>query len=306
MHQRTSQQCLLTALPLLLLAATGCNTAPVPAAEFVAQADRLHNEALASTVTPDPDLREYFIELGKRVIDGATKTNPNFTRDPVFAGMQFQLVGSGTPNAFTTGGRYVYIYAGLLAACESEEELAAVMCHQFAHAIDLDVQKTDMRPSENNSVDQIAYLFVANRFTQGMEREAEERALEFYARGGWDPQRYADLFDRIRLRGTVATSPDRLALEARAATAREQVRKLPPQSRNWRQANVADPPTFLDLRQRGAAGGERAAPGNRAWLFLRAFPNCVLPSDTPAQQAAQEQLRIDVTPKVPQRELQPS
>src|SRR3712207_9596813 len=36
-------------------------------------------------------------------------------------------------NAFTTGGEYMYIYTELFRQCRSEDEIAAVMAHEFAH-----------------------------------------------------------------------------------------------------------------------------------------------------------------------------
>ena len=56
---------LLTGLFLTTLA--GCSQGPVPAAEFVAQAERLHAEALASTVNPDRDLNDYVTAIGQRI-----------------------------------------------------------------------------------------------------------------------------------------------------------------------------------------------------------------------------------------------
>src|SRR4051794_14329504 len=47
-------------LPLALFALNGCATGPVPAAEFVQQAEQLHRGALASTVTRNTDLNDYF------------------------------------------------------------------------------------------------------------------------------------------------------------------------------------------------------------------------------------------------------
>ena len=40
---------------------------------------------------------------------------------------------SKTINAFTTGGHYVYIYDALFQMCKNEDELAAVMAHEYGH-----------------------------------------------------------------------------------------------------------------------------------------------------------------------------
>src|SRR5206468_6585679 len=47
--------------------------------------------------------------------------------------MQFHFVNSKTVNAFTTGGEHMYVYNALFQMCKSEDELAAVMSHEYAH-----------------------------------------------------------------------------------------------------------------------------------------------------------------------------
>ena len=57
------------------------------------------------------------------------------------ANMKFHLVNSKTVNAFTTGGEHMYVYTALFQMCQSEDELAAVMSHEFAHVYSRHVQK---------------------------------------------------------------------------------------------------------------------------------------------------------------------
>src|SRR3954453_17464868 len=85
---------LLALLSLLACSAGGCQTGPVPAAEFVTQADRLHREALAGTVNPDRTLAAYFDEMGQRLVAGAQEASGGKFKDPVFAYIQFHLVGT--------------------------------------------------------------------------------------------------------------------------------------------------------------------------------------------------------------------
>src|SRR5579862_9152637 len=111
---------LLTCLGIFaMLICGGCQNGPTPAAEFVSQAEHLHRDSLASAVTRDKDLNEYFAEMGRRVIAGAAAADPTKTRDPVFSHMQFHLVGSETINAFDTGGGHIYIYNGLFQLCQN-------------------------------------------------------------------------------------------------------------------------------------------------------------------------------------------
>src|SRR5205085_11668751 len=55
--------------------------------------------------------------------------------------MRFHFVNSKTLNAFTTGGEHMYIYNELFQECKSEDELAAVMSHEYAHVYCRHVQK---------------------------------------------------------------------------------------------------------------------------------------------------------------------
>ena len=124
---------------------TGCS-GPAPAAQFVLQADRLHDAALAAAVNRDDYLARYVQEVGKRIIQAASDAAPQKASNPLFAQMQFHLVDSDVVNAFTTGGRHIYIYSALLQLCDNEEELAAAMTHEFAHALNLDVERTGLKP----------------------------------------------------------------------------------------------------------------------------------------------------------------
>ena len=89
---------------------TGCvrtcssNRGPAPSAQFVQQAQRLHDGALASSVTTDAGLREYVQLVGKRVGDAARALDPGRTRDPLFSEIEYHLVACAVPNVVTTGG----------------------------------------------------------------------------------------------------------------------------------------------------------------------------------------------------------
>lgn len=306
-----SRTVLTSSFLVLLTLAGGCNTGPRPAAEFVQQAEQLHSAALQTTVVRDPDLNEYFALVGKRIVAGATAANANNTRDPTFANMKFHLVGSDVVNAFSTGGGHIYIYNGLLQACQSEEELAALMAVQYAHALDLDIQRTGMQPdlrpaADQPAIDRIVFQFVTFQFTGDMAMEADKRAFEFFVRGGWKPSAFAEAYERLRNVQRLDLPPTiggdgkpRATLAARASAARGFLASLPTQLRDSWQPNVAGDSDFSDLK-RLAQNESQKVPGNtRPVFYLTAFPNVVLPADLPVQQQAQAQLRRDVVPPAP-------
>lgn len=290
-----------------VVAAGGCNKGRAPAARFVAQAERLHDGALASTVTPDPDLRDYIQEVGTRLERAAREVAPDKARGPFFRSMQFHLVDVPIINAFTTGGRHVYVYRGLFDFCQSEEELAAAMAHAYAHALNLDVEGTGMSPGaggDNRPLRLVAWDFVVNRFDALQEEDADKLAFRLYARAGWDPARFGFLFSRLSDRdedgdGGSTPAPDRVPLATRGALARGMTAGIP---RKWRQLPVADPITYRSLRERAGSlhyVSQAAEVGNNEpLLYLVAFPNCILSQDGPVQRQAQEMLRPPPPPTV--------
>jgi hypothetical protein len=308
---RPARAALVLLLPLVL-AATGCQGGPRPAAEFVRQAEVLHESALGAAVVRNPDVETYIDLVGKRIVAAAAAVDPNNTRDPTLANLRFHLVANDVANAYGTGGGHVYVYSGLLQLCESEEELAALMAVQYAHALSLDVQRTGMRPDVAGGTDPLAaarvvLLFVNAPFPAAWSLAADRRAFDVYARGGWDPAKFAEAYERLRIRGyelPPAAGGDgrpRPSLDARAAAARGLRATLPAEAREWRADTVADTAGFRDVKARAAEAARqlRDAPAQRAGLYLAAFPNVVLPADLPPQVQAQAQIRRELTPVAP-------
>src|SRR3989449_3045325 len=95
------------------------------------------DQTLEKAVIHDPQLESYFQWLGARVVDGARAYEPDEARNPenswMFQDLQVHLVNSKPLNAFTTGGNHMYIYNQLFQDARSEDELAAVMSHEYAH-----------------------------------------------------------------------------------------------------------------------------------------------------------------------------
>jgi predicted Zn-dependent protease len=281
-------------LPALL---SGCN-GPRPARAFVEQARRLHTDALVSAVAQEGDLNEYVQMVGDRLMGGAREAAPEKARDPMFGRMKFHVVNVATNNVFTTGGEHVYVYTGLIAACENEEELAAAMAHAVAHALNLDVQNLPIRPDRRGQQppDAITWQFVTNRFTAQQEWAADKLAFACYVRAGWDPDRFGTLFTRLGDEYRGPTSVDRAPLTIRPEAAR--VSGVDP-NRRWRKPPVADRRSFGDLREAARSLAERSPRGMAAEVLLRAMPNCILPADQPEQVQAQEMIRPVPPPQVP-------
>lgn len=285
------------AIAMTLLA--GSCSAPAPAAQFVRQAQRLHDGALSATVVSDPDLSEYVQDIGERIAAAAHDAAPGKANADFLRQVKCHLVNCDTINVICTGGTHVYVYAGLMRECRSEDELAAAIAHAYAHLIDRDLEATKMRPDPRRPLVDVAWQFVTNRYTLAQEQSADRLALAIYVKAGWNPARFPILFERLEAATGGNVAPDRQPLPVRAADLREEASRLP---RTRPVAPVADPKTYNTLRAQSATLREPAAP-TVPLIILRAFPNCMLSGDTPIQRAAQERLR---PPPPPPQKLEPS
>jgi Zn-dependent protease with chaperone function len=283
----------------LVILLTGCQAAP-PAAKFIEQADRLDSGALASTVVVDTDLNDYVQQVANRIAQAAKTAAPSKVNDAFIARVRCQLVNCNVINAVSTGGTHVYVTSGLFRQCQTEEELAAAIAHAYAHLIDRDLETTKMKPDPAEPLSMVAWDFVANRFTREQEHQADALALAIFAQAGYDPSRFSGLFDHMETMSGGNVAPDREPLPERAAALLASSANM---TRNARKLPVADPKTFISLRDEAAQIHE-PAPASVPLIFLRAIPNCILSGDTREQREAQERLKPVAPP--PQHPLEPS
>src|ERR1041385_7376384 len=136
---------LLNLIAIALLSA-GCVTDN----QVISQAQQFHG-GLQPAVMDDPELSAYLQQVGDRIISAAKELDAQGYGPPTHrqadsswmfgSNMKFHFVNSKTLNAFTTGGDHMYIYNELFQQCKSEDELAAVMSHEYGHVYDRHVQK---------------------------------------------------------------------------------------------------------------------------------------------------------------------
>ena len=125
------------ALAALSLLGTACATNPVTGSrelkliwesQEIATGEQHYREARRSEggdFTADATVREYVSEVGRRV--AAASSRPELP-------YQFTVINSSEPNAWAMPGGKIGVTRGLLVQLESENELAAVLGHQIAHA----------------------------------------------------------------------------------------------------------------------------------------------------------------------------
>jgi hypothetical protein len=122
------------------------------------------------------------------------------------------------------------------------------------------------------------------RYTPAEEAEADDVALQLYARAGYDPAAFTGVYEEVN--------------PTRAATLRTLADRLPPAAMDWIRPPLADNRRFVQL-----VGAANTAPARAidpaADRLLTALPNCILPHDLPEQVQVQRQLQpppVTVTP----------
>jgi len=299
----------------------------------ISQANQVH-DGLKPAVMEDPELTAYLQKIGDRIITAARKLDaekfgPDSHRSEdskwMFShDMKFHFVNSKTLNAFTTGGEHMYIYNELFQQCKDEDELAAVMSHEYGHVYARHVQQGMNRQTytmgaaglagaggyalggkESGAEYGAAFAsavgaagqFIGLGFTRKDEAQADELGFNFFAHAGWDPKKFAEFFQQMIEMGydkTPAALSDHPSLASRVDAAKQRVAKLPPEAQHWRKAPVADPAEFKQLQAR-AAKVSKTMPNDQslqgAQKLLAAFSNCMLPDDQPEQKEARQEIQ---------------
>ncbi len=299
--------------------------------QVIAQAADVHRD-LSPAVLDDPELAGYLQEMGERIVTAAEqlssqgygpKSHRSEKTDWMFTDVKFRFVNSETLNAFTTGGEHMYMYTQLLQTCRSEDELVAVMAHEYAHVYARHVQKGMNRQymalggaalagvlgytlADDKHREETAVLaamgagalggYLNMGYTRGDEAEADELGFQFYARAGWDPARFGDFFQQMIDAGYETKNEsmsDHPSLASRVQAARKRAAELPPAAAAWRRPPVADAARFRSLQARAAqVAGTMPADGTlkAAQTLLSAVGSCLLPDDLPEQKAARARI----------------
>jgi predicted Zn-dependent protease len=313
------------AIPLLSACATD--------RQVIAQAADAHT-SLEPAVIRDSQLAGYMQAMGERIIAAASELDrqgvgPDSHKMKgednkwMFRDGKFHLVNSKTLNAFTTGGEHMYIYSELMQTSRSEDELAAVMAHEFAHVYGRHVHEGMNRQYRILGVSaglglvglavggkehgeeygttallsaQTVGQFLNLGYTRDDESEADDYGFRFYTRAGWDPARFGDFFQQLIDKGFETKSEmtsDHPSLSSRVAAAKQRAAKLPPEAKSWRRPPIADGRAFVALQDRARQIGASMKSSEQlatAQTLLSAVPSCVTPEDQADQRNAQQRL----------------
>ena len=164
----------------------------------------------------DADLARYVATVGHRIASTVEAPGVDWT---------FRVLDLTEPAAWAAPGGYVYVTHGLLAHLGSEAELAGLLAHEIAHvaAGHASAVREGLPVSVPTDPGELWALF---EHDQDMEREADQLAVEYLERAGYDPRAMLALFDSLRrassafhdqTRAEEEGDRDHPPLEARAA-----------------------------------------------------------------------------------------
>jgi len=315
----------------MVVALVGCKASSQDSS-VVSSANQF-NSALTPAEMQNPEINAYFQAIGARIVAAAKesdqqnfgpKTHKEGQNAWMFEGVQFHLVNSKTLNAFTTGGNHVYVYNELFQLCQNEDQLAAVMSHEFGHIYSRHVQKGQGRQmalmaaalaaggagylaggKENGA--QYAQVaaggaaaggnFLNMGFTRDDEAQADDVGYHFYYLAGWDPRHFGDFFQVMVDKGydkTPEMLSDHPTLKSRVEKAKQKADKLGDRATRFLKPNIATPEQFAHYKQIAQQVGG-TMPNDQQVLntkqLLQALPrSCVMPYEPKDQQDAQNEL----------------
>ncbi|HEX8912945.1 MAG TPA: M48 family metalloprotease [Humisphaera sp.] len=327
-----------------LLGSVGCQATNDKQVKL--QADQFHTELSKAVVTPaiDAPMANYIQTVGDRIVTKAAQLDRTNWASKVEGGkdgedrswmfdtnrMKFHFVNSKTLNAFTTGGEHMYVYTKLLQMAKTEDELAAVMSHEYAHVYARHVQKGTSRQTwamlaagvggaagflaggKDAGMEYAgtgaglgrAVAGVANAgFTRDDETQADRLGFDIYVRAGWDPDQFASFFRTLMVeeqkRG--GAGPEWMSDHPSSARRVENIgrwvaeyKKDHPDWQSRRRPPVATQAQFDDVKQRSVAVATRLPDDSSlTGSALAALPrSCMLPDEPSPADAKQAQARL--------------
>ena len=155
-------------------------------------------------VFEDPKLTAYLDDFCQRLAKASHRPKLSY---------RFKIVDASVVNAFAVPGGYVYFSRGILAALNSEAELAGVMGHEIGHIAARHSAKQYSKAQLAQVGLGVGGLFIDSpilsglvqlgagmlflRFSRDNEREADDLGVEYASKTGYDATQLANFFETL-------------------------------------------------------------------------------------------------------------
>jgi predicted Zn-dependent protease len=169
-------------------------------------------------VVKDPAATAYLQRLGQKILSGVPETPFEF---------QFHIVNDPAVNAFAVPGGHLYVNTGLIQAADAESELAGVLGHEIAHAVERHGTEQLTKAYGFNIVAglalgqdagileqlaaQVGGAAILMKYGRDAEREADKLAVKYLYNAGIDPRGVLLFFQELEQQEGGKTPPKFLA-----------------------------------------------------------------------------------------------
>jgi predicted Zn-dependent protease len=248
----------------------GCETVPitgrsqlnlVPESMVRSMAVQEYNSFLQSPETKlstDSSKSAMVQRAGSRIADAVERyMRANGMEDQIEGyNWEFNLVESKEVNAWAMPGGKVVVYTGLLDLAQTEDQLAAVMGHEIAHAIARHgnermsqgllttmggialSQAVKDRPAQTRDLLLTSYgigstVGIILPYSRTQESEADRLGLIFMAMAGYDPQAAVTFWEKMAAQNKGASVPEFLSTHPADQTRIENIREYMPEAMQY-------------------------------------------------------------------------
>ena len=210
----------ITAILVLLVTAAAASCAfaaasPEPSDKTILKEEKMGRKGAAEIEKQIPRVLDPDAEAKLAMI--ADRLTPYMQRNLDY---NVRILEMKEPNAFALPGGQTYITTGMLKFLKSEDEIAAILCHEFVHA---DRAHAIIQARRNNKLMllSLAGLIAAtqagsggagvaamtggiqtalmNSYTIELEKEADERGIDILYKAGYNPAAMLTTMERLRV-----------------------------------------------------------------------------------------------------------
>jgi Zn-dependent protease with chaperone function len=185
----------------------GALSAPIPS-EYVAQARQVDDSLLSKNdflgnkayLVTDERL-EKLEALTSRLLEAMGEKPDDWV-------IRFLDSDPAVQNAFVTGGKYIYVFTGLVDTSDSDDELAFVLSHEIGHSMLKHAYRRSQSwegvvgaiagaLAERSATASAVSTVLTSNYSREDEREADALAVVIARKAGFNPLRGADMFSRM-------------------------------------------------------------------------------------------------------------